>query len=300
MRWRPWSATTRPNPAGGNKFDALSRLSVQLNSANLVEIEDLCFAYGENRVLKNLQLAIPRGAIVGILGVSGAGKSTILKLIGGQLKPDRGLVRVGGQVVHELDSRALYKLRRSIGMMFQAGGLFSDLDVYDNIAFPMRELTDLPEEIIHDLVVLKLHAVGLRGASKLMPAELSGGMARRVALARAIALDPLLAIYDEPFAGLDPISLNVIALLIRRLNDALGTTSIVVTYDVSETLKVVDYAYFVHEGSVVAKGTPTELRESGDSSVRQFIDAKPDGPIAFHYPAPDYRNDIALKDPFSR
>jgi len=266
----------------------MKSLSSSSASTNLIEIKDLHFAFGENQVLKGLDLAVPRGKVVGILGVSGAGKSTILKLIGGQFRPDQGAVRVNGQVIHELDDAGLYQMRRSMGMMFQAGGLFSDLSVYDNIAFPLRELTDLTEEIIHDLVILKLHAVGLRGASQLMPTELSGGMARRVALARAIALDPMLAMYDEPFAGLDPISLNVIALLIRRLNDAIGTTSIVVTYDVSETLKVVDYAYFVHEGTVVAAGTPAELGESGDASVRQFIDAQPDGPVAFHYPAPSY------------
>jgi phospholipid/cholesterol/gamma-HCH transport system ATP-binding protein len=261
-------------------------------ATNLIEIEDVAFAFGDNRVFDGLSLTIPRGKVVGILGVSGAGKSTILKMIGGQLRPQRGRVRVNGQIVHELDNAELYKLRRSMGMMFQAGGLFSDLSVYDNIAFPMRELTDLPEELIHDMVLMKLHAVGLRGAAQLMPTELSGGMARRVALARAIALDPLLAMYDEPFAGLDPISLNVIAELIRRLNDAIGTTSIVVTYDVPETLKVVDQAYFVHNGKVVAAGTPDELRTSGDPSVRQFIDAKPDGPVAFHYPSPSYRSDL--------
>jgi len=261
----------------------------------LIQIENLSFAYGDNQVLDSLNLVVPRGKLVGILGVSGAGKSTILKLIGGQLRPARGHVSVNGQIVHELDNDALYKMRRSMGMMFQAGGLFSDLSVYDNIAFPMRELTNLTEELIHDMVIMKLNAVGLRGASQLMPTELSGGMARRIALARAIALDPMLAMYDEPFAGLDPISLNVIAELIRRLNDALGTTSIIVTYDVPETLKVVDMAYFIHDGRVVAAGTPEELKTTDDPAVRQFIDAQPDGPVAFHYPAPDYRKDISLK-----
>jgi phospholipid/cholesterol/gamma-HCH transport system ATP-binding protein len=272
----------------------LMRASGNASATHLIEMADVHFAYGDNRVLRGLSLRVPRGKVVGILGVSGAGKSTILKLIGGQLRPARGSVRVAGHVVHELDDQALYALRRSMGMMFQAGGLFTDLSVYDNIAFPMRELTDLPEEIIHDLVAMKLHAVGLRGASRLMPAELSGGMARRVALARAIALDPLLAMYDEPFAGLDPISLNVIAELIRRLNDALGTTSIIVTYDVPETLKVVDYAYFVHDGVVVAEGTPAELGASADASVHQFIHAEPDGPVAFHYPSPAYREDLRV------
>lgn len=261
---------------------------------NLVEIEDLHFAYGKNQVLRGIDLVIPKGKVVGILGVSGAGKSTILKLIGGQLRPQRGRVRFAGSVVHELDQDGLYALRRDVGMMFQAGGLFSDISVYDNIAFPMRELTDLPEEIIHDLVLMKLHAVGLRGASQLMPNSLSGGMARRVALARAIALDPVLTMYDEPFAGLDPISLNVIAQLIRRITAALSATSIVVTYDVSETLKMVDYAYFIHDGVVVQAGTPEELEHSTNQSVDQFIHAKPDGPVAFHYPGASYRSDMGV------
>lgn len=263
-------------------------------STSLIEIDDLHFAYGANRVLRGIRLNVPRGKVVGILGVSGAGKSTILRLIGGQLRPQRGHVRFDGRIVHELDSAGLYQLRREMGMMFQAGGLFSDMSVYDNIAFPMRELTDLPEEIIHDLVLMKLHAVGLRGTTRLMPTELSGGMARRVALARAIALDPVLTMYDEPFAGLDPISLNVIAQLIRRLNSALGATSIVVTYDVQETLRVVDYAYFIHDGVVVATGTPDELENSSDPAVHQFIHAKPDGPVAFHYPGPTYRRDLRI------
>lgn len=269
-------------------------MNSQSNPDSLVEIRDVHFAYGANQVLRGLNLDIPRGKVVGILGVSGAGKSSVLKLIGGKVRPARGTVRFNGEVVHELDDAGLYRLRRQMGMMFQAGGLFSDISVYDNIAFPMRELTDLSEELIHDLVLMKLHAVGLRGASQLMPNELSGGMARRVALARAIALDPMLAMYDEPFAGLDPISLNVIAELIRRLNDAIGTTSIIVTYDVPETLKVVDYAFFIHDGVVVAAGTPQELKDSGDPSVHQFIHAKPDGPVAFHYPGPDYHRDLRV------
>ena len=265
------------------------------NSGNIIEIENLHFAYGANQVLKGAHLAVPRGKVVGILGVSGAGKSTILKLIGGQLRPDQGSVRVDGRVIHELDNDALYQMRRRMGMMFQAGGLFSDMSVYDNIAFPMRELTDLPEDLIHDLVLMKLHAVGLRGSASLMPSELSGGMSRRVALARAIALDPMLAMYDEPFAGLDPISLNVIAELIRRLSDAIGSTSIIVTYDVSETLKVVDHAYFVHGGVVVAEGTPEELINSPNASVHQFIHAEPDGPVAFHIPPAPYTRDLELE-----
>jgi len=261
---------------------------------HIIEIDDLHFAYGANQVLNGVNLRVPRGKVVAILGVSGSGKSTLLKLIGGQLRPQRGKATVDGKVVHELDNDALYALRREMGMMFQTGGLFSDISVFENIAFPMRELTDLPEDLIHRLVLMKLHAVGLRGASRLMPNELSGGMSRRVALARAIALDPGLIMYDEPFAGLDPISLNVIAHLIRTLNDALGVTSIIVTYDVFESLKVADYAYFLHEGKLVAEGTAKEMLESRDDFVYQFVNAKPDGPVAFHHPAVPYRETLRL------
>jgi phospholipid/cholesterol/gamma-HCH transport system ATP-binding protein len=255
-----------------------------MNENAIVEVEDVRFAHGQRQVLKGIRLSIPRGKIVAILGASGCGKTTLLKLLGGQLSPSRGTVRVAGENVHELDSRALYDLRKKIGMMQQMGGLFSDLSVFENIAFPMREHTDLPERMIRDMVLMKLHAVGLRGAHELMPGELSGGMARRVALARAIALDPLLLMYDEPFAGLDPVSLNVIADLIRRLNDALGISSIVVTYDVAESLKVVDYVYFISDGIVAAEGPTADIVRSADPFVRQFVDGKPDGPVAFHYP----------------
>ncbi len=261
---------------------------------NIIEIDDLHFAYGADPVLRGIKLRVPRGKVVAILGVSGSGKSTLLKLIGGQLRPQRGSVRVDGKVIHELGNDDLYEMRREMGMMFQAGGLFSDLSVYENVAFPMRELTDLPEDLIHRLVLMKLNSVGLRGAAPLMPAELSGGMARRVALARAIALDPTLIMYDEPFAGLDPISLNVIADLIRTLNDALGITSIIVTYDVFESLKVADYAYFIHNGGVVAEGTAKEMLESRDDFVYQFVNARPDGPVAFHHPAVPYRETLRL------
>ncbi len=260
----------------------------------LVEVEDLHFSYGENQVLKGLNLRIPRGQTVGILGSSGCGKTTLVKLIGGQLRPAAGRVRVDGQVVHDLDNDKLYALRRKIGVMFQAGGLFTDLSVFENIAFPMREHTDLPESMIRDLVLMKLHSVGLRGTHAMTTGELSGGMSRRVALARAIALDPMLIIYDEPFAGLDPISLNVIAHLIRRLNDALGATSIVVTYDVSESLKVVDRAYFISDGKLVGEGTPAAMVESANPSVHQFLNAEPEGPVAFHYPAPPLGADLAV------
>ena len=261
---------------------------------DLVEIEDLHFAYGDNAVLKGTALGVPRGKVTAILGTSGSGKSTLLRLIGGQLKPRAGRVRVDGQVVHELDDAGLYALRRRMGMQFQVSGLFTDLPVYENIAFPMRERTQLPEPVIRDLVMMKLNAVGLRGAHRLMPRELSGGMQRRVALARAIALDPMLVMYDEPFSGLDPISLNVISNLIRRLNDALGATSIVVTYDVVESLKIADYVYFIADGVVAARGTVKEVKSSKDPFVRQFVDCLPDGPVAFHYPGRDYSADLRL------
>jgi phospholipid/cholesterol/gamma-HCH transport system ATP-binding protein len=210
------------------------------------------------------------------------------------LRPLRGSVKFMGQVVHQLGTDELYKMRLKMGMMFQVSGLFTDMSVYDNLAFPLREHTDLPEEIIHDLVLMKLQAVGLRNARKLMPSELSGGMERRVALARAIVADPPLVIYDEPFAGLDPISLNTIANLIRTLNDALGITSIVVTYDLMSSLKVVDYLYFIHNGVVVAQGTVEEMLSSQDPSVHQFLHAEPDGPISFQFPSKPYTEDLSI------
>jgi phospholipid/cholesterol/gamma-HCH transport system ATP-binding protein len=237
-------------------------------------------------------MTIPRGKVVAIMGGSGCGKTTILRLIGGQLKPQSGRVIVAGQSVPDLDREALYMMRRRFGMLFQFGALFTDMTVYENIAFALREHTDLPEELIRDLVLMKLHAVGLRGTAHLMPSELSGGMARRVALARAVALDPMLVMYDEPFAGLDPISLGVVGQMIRRLNDALGITSVVVTHDVYESLKIVDYMYFVSEGKIIAQGTPAEVRASADAFVRQFVDGAPDGPVPFHYPAPSYRSEL--------
>jgi phospholipid/cholesterol/gamma-HCH transport system ATP-binding protein len=269
-------------------------------SNSLVEIKGLKFAYGQNQVLKGIDLKVPRGKVVAILGTSGSGKSTLLRLIGGQLKPGGGSVRVEGEVVHEMDDTALYRLRRKMGMMFQKSGLFTDLSTFENIAFPMRERTALPKPLIRDLVMMKLHAVGLRGAHRLMPNELSGGMQRRVALSRAIALDPMLIMYDEPFAGLDPISLNQVSNLIRRLNDALGVTSIVVTYDVVESLKVADYIYFIADGVVAAHGTVEEVKVSKDPFVRQFVDSLPDGPVAFHYPGEPYAADLRMTAPGPR
>lgn len=262
---------------------------------NIVEIDNLSFGYKGHKghmLHKGISMAFPRGKVVAIMGGSGSGKTTLLRLIGGQFKPHAGEVRVEGQVVHKQDRDGLYKLRRKMGMLFQQGALFTDLSVYDNVAFPMRELTDLPESMIRDLVLLKLHAVGLRGAHTLMPTELSGGMARRVALARAIALDPDIMMYDEPFAGLDPISMAVICELIRTLNDALGVTSIVVTHDVEETFSFADYIYFVANGVVAAEGTPDDLRESTLPYVHQFIYGEKDGPVPFHYPAADYKQDL--------
>jgi phospholipid/cholesterol/gamma-HCH transport system ATP-binding protein len=250
----------------------------------IVELDDLRFSYGPRAVLRGVSLRIPRGRISAILGSSGSGKTTVLQLMGGALRPASGRVRVCGHDVQQLDSAGLYKMRRHMGMMFQRGGLFSDLTVFDNLAFPMREHTDLPEPVIRHLVLMKLHAVGLRGAHRLMPAELSGGMARRVALARAIALDPELIIYDEPFAGLDPITLNVIVNLIRTLNDTLGATSVIVTYDVQEAVRIADHLFLLNDGVIVADATTHEMVESSDPFVHQFLHAEPDGPVRFHYP----------------
>jgi phospholipid/cholesterol/gamma-HCH transport system ATP-binding protein len=257
-----------------------------------VELVDVRFGYDARAVLDGISMTIPRGKVVAIMGGSGCGKTTILRLIGGQLRPQSGQVRVDGRSVPDLDREGLFELRRRIGMLFQFGALFTDMTVFENVAFVLREHTDLPEELIRDLVLMKLHAVGLRGTAQLKPTELSGGMARRVALARAIALDPMLVMYDEPFAGLDPISLGVVGQLIRRLNDALGVTSVVVTHDVYESLKIVDYMYFVSEGRIVAQGTPAEVRASGEAFVRQFVDGEADGPVPFHYPAPSYRSEL--------
>lgn len=264
-------------------------------SVPLVEFRNVSFAYDEEPVLRDVSLSVARGQVVAIMGGSGSGKTTLLKLIGGQIRPDSGEVQVDGESVGGLGERDLYRLRRKLGMLFQFGALFTDLSVFDNVAFPLRERTNLPETMIRDLVLMKLQAVGLRGAAKLMPAELSGGMARRVALARAIALDPQVMLYDEPFTGLDPISLATTGKLIRELNDALGTASIVVTHDVAESLALVDYIYFLAEGVVVAQGTPDEVRASSHPFVRQFINAEPDGPLPFHKPAPPYAADLGLE-----
>ena len=262
------------------------------DSENLVEVDNVAFGYGSRSILTDINLKARRGQVVAIMGSSGCGKTTLLRLIGGQLTPSRGTIRVCGQVVADLDRAGLYALRRKMGMLFQFGALFTDMSVFDNVAFQLREHSDLPEDMIRDLVLMKLHAVGLRGAADLMPAELSGGMARRVALARAIALDPMLMMYDEPFAGLDPIALGVTGQLIRRLTDTLGVTSLVVTHDIQESLRIVDYVYFISEGVIEAEGTPAEIRASHLPYVHQFVHGEPDGPVAFHYPAPDYAQDL--------
>ena len=269
-------------------------MSRRAETQTVVEVRDLHFSFGDLEVLRGLSLDIPRGKVVAILGGSGSGKSTLLKLIGAQLRPRRGTVTVEGKNVHALSTEELYKLRLEMGMMFQTSGLFTDLSVYENIAFPLRENFDLPEDLVRRLVLMKLHAVGLRGAHAMMPADLSGGMTRRVALARAIATDPKLMMYDEPFAGLAPISLNQIVDLIRSLNQAVGLTSIVVTYDVKEALKVADDIYVIGDGTIVGSGTPKELAASEDPYLKQFLNALPDGPVRFHFPGPPLEEDLRI------
>jgi len=262
----------------------------------IVEIQGVWFGYDAARpVLRDINLAIPRGSVVGIMGQSGCGKTTLLRIIMAAHLPKRGTARVLGRATRELDRDALYAMRREMGMLFQFGALFTDLSVYENVAFPMREHGELPEELIHDLVMLKLQAVGLRGAASRMPTELSGGMGRRVALARSIALDPQLILYDEPFTGLDPISFGVIVRLIRELNDSLGATSIIVTHDVREALDVVDYVYFMAGGQVIAQGAPAAIRASAEPFVNQFVNGKLEGPVPFHYPAPKLGADLELE-----
>ncbi len=264
------------------------------NPENMIEVRGLRFAYGRRTILKGIDLDIPRGKVVAILGASGSGKTTLLQIIGGLLRPAAGTVTVCGRNVHELDGPSLRALRRRMGMMFQKGGLFTDLSVFENVAFPIREHTRLAEDMVHDLVVMKLNAVGLRGAQGLRPGELSGGMGRRIALARAIALDPEVIIYDEPFAGLDPITLNVVCNLIRKLNDALGATSVVVTYDVHEALQLADYLYLLNDGVIVGHGPTPAMVASTDPFVHQFLHAEPDGPVRFHFPARPFAEEVEL------
>jgi len=259
---------------------------------NLVELKDLTFSHGTHQVYDGLSLNVPKGKMVAVMGPSGIGKTTLLRLIGGQLKPDSGSVRVAGEEVPKLKRNDLYQLRKRMSMLFQSGALFTDMSVFENVAFPLREHTNLPEEIIRSVVLMKLEAVGLRGARHLMPSELSGGMARRAALARAIALDPDLILYDEPFAGQDPISMGVIVKLIKSLNESLGLTSIVVSHDVNDLLSIADYAYVIADKKVVGEGTPDELRNNDTAIIKQFLTGAPDGPVAFHYSDDDFTTDL--------
>ncbi|MEY4344430.1 MAG: hypothetical protein RL032_262 [Pseudomonadota bacterium] len=266
----------------------------------LIEIKNLVFGYGERRILDGITLTIPRGKVTALMGASGGGKTTVMRLIGGQYRAQAGQVLLYGkepgvpaQDVGSMQAKDLFLARRRMGMLFQFGALFTDLSVFDNVAFPLREHTDLSPAMVRDIVLMKLNAVGLRGARDLMPAEVSGGMARRVALARAIALDPELVMYDEPFAGLDPISLGTAARLIRQLNDAMGLTSIVVSHDLDETFHIADQVIILANGKVAAQGTPQEVKDSTDPLVHQFVNALPEGPVRFHYPAVDIAQDFS-------
>ncbi|OUM08825.1 phospholipid ABC transporter ATP-binding protein MlaF [Pseudomonas syringae] len=265
------------------------------DDAYAVELKGVSFKRGTRSIFNNVDIRIPRGKVTGIMGPSGCGKTTLLRLMGAQLRPSAGQVWVNGQNLPELSRSDLFDARKQMGVLFQSGALFTDLDVFENVAFPLRVHTERPEEMIGDIVLLKLQAVGLRGAVELMPDELSGGMKRRVALARAIALDPQILMYDEPFVGQDPIAMGVLVRLIRLLNDALGITSIVVSHDLSETASIADYLYVVGDGQVLGQGTPQELMSSDNPRIRQFMTGEPDGPVPFHYPAPDFREDLLGK-----
>lgn len=276
---------------------ALFFLSFDMSLSDpFLSIEDVTFSYGNGRVILNdVTLRFGRGQVVAIMGGSGMGKTTLLKLIGGLIRPQKGRILFDGTDVATADTQALYRARRKMGMLFQFGALFADMSVFENVAFPLREQTDFDEEMIRDLVLMKLDAVGLRGAADLMPSAISGGMARRVALARAIALDPALIMYDEPFAGLDPISMGITAQLIRKLTDALEATAIIVTHDVAETFEIADYVYMVNAGRIAAQGTPEELTASTDPYVCQFLKGLPDGPVAFHYPAKSVEEEFGVR-----
>jgi phospholipid/cholesterol/gamma-HCH transport system ATP-binding protein len=258
----------------------------------LITFKDVTFGYGARAILDGVSFSVPRGKVTALMGASGGGKTTVLRVIGGQAKAQKGQTLFEGSNISTLNSKDLYALRRRMGMLFQFGALFTDLSVFENVAFPLREHTDLTETLIRDIVLMKLTAVGLRGAQHLMPSEISGGMARRVALARAIALDPELIMYDEPFAGLDPISLGTAARLIRDLNDVLGLTSIVVSHDLEETFRIADQVIILANGKVAAQGTPDEVRHSTDPLVHQFVNALPDGPVRFHYPGNTVEQDF--------
>lgn len=263
---------------------------------SLVSVHNLTFSRGEKKIFDDISLEFQRGKITAIMGPSGTGKTTLLKIIGGQLFPETGSVTVNGRNVHHLKRDELYTLRKRMGMLFQSGALLTGMNVFDNVAFPLREHTQLPESMIRSLVLIKLEAVGLRGARDLMPNELSGGMARRVALARAIALDPMMIMYDEPFTGQDPISMGALLLLIKSLNTTLGLTSIIVSHDVQETAAIADYIYVLSEGKVVGQGTPQEIKQSSSEWVQQFMNGAADGPVHFHYPAKEYMDDLLFTE----
>jgi phospholipid/cholesterol/gamma-HCH transport system ATP-binding protein len=262
------------------------------NHANLIEIKNLTFKRGERIIYNDISLSIPQGKVTGIMGPSGIGKTTLLRLIGGQIRPESGQILFAGKDIPQLSRKDLYETRKRMSMLFQSGALFTDMSVYDNIAFPIREHSQLPEAIIEKIVLMKLEAVGLRGARDLQPSELSGGMARRVALARAIALDPELILYDEPFAGQDPISMGVIVRLIKALNDALGLTSVVVSHDVPEVMSIADYIYIIAEQKIIGQGTPKQIEQDDSPLVKQFVRGEADGPVPFHFNAPSYRNEL--------
>lgn len=263
----------------------------------IITIRDLFFRRGSRVVFEGLDMDIPRGKVTAVMGPSGTGKTTLLRLLGRQLRPDRGRIEIDGDDVATLSRRQLYQLRQRMGVLFQSGALLTDFNVFENIAFPLREHTRLPETLIRTIVLMKLELVGLRGAQRLMPEQLSGGMARRVALARAIALDPTMILYDEPFVGLDPISMGTIVRLVRLLNDALGVTSVVVTHDVKEVISIADYCYLIADGKIMGEGTPDALRTSDSDWVQQFMTGAPDGPVPFHYPAADYRSELLDASP---
>ena len=276
-------------------FSSMQTISSNLyTSDTLVALRDVRFGYGERVILDGISLTVPRGKVTALMGASGGGKTTVLRLIGGQYRAQSGSLTFEGQEVGGMNQTELYTMRRRMGMLFQFGALFTDLSVFDNVAFPLREHTDLNESMIRDIVLMKLQAVGLRGARDLMPSEVSGGMARRVALARAMALDPQLVMYDEPFAGLDPISLGTAARLIRQLNDTLGLTSVIVSHDLDETFHIADQVIVLANGKIAAQGTPSEVRSSTDPLVHQFVSAAPEGPVRFHYPGPTVMDDFGV------
>ncbi|OUR59908.1 phospholipid ABC transporter ATP-binding protein MlaF [Colwellia sp. 39_35_sub15_T18] len=267
-------------------------MTTQVNSDNLVAINNLTFKRGERVIYDDISLVIPKGKVTAIMGPSGIGKTTLLRLIGGQIRPESGQILFAGKDIPKLSRKELYETRKRMSMLFQSGALFTDMSVYDNIAFPIREHSNLPEAIIEKIVLMKLEAVGLRGARDLQPNELSGGMARRVALARSIALDPELILYDEPFAGQDPISMGVIVRLIRSLSDALGLTSVVVSHDVPEVMSIADYIYIIAEQKIIGQGTPEQIRQDDSALVKQFVQGQADGPVPFHFPAPSYQQEL--------